>query len=35
MKLGSINLLGQAGSADKTAADDFPAELKQIIDGKL
>ena len=32
--LASENLLGEAGSADHKAAEEFPAKLKKIIDGK-
>ena len=34
VSVASINLLGQAGSADKQSAEEFPNELKKIIDGK-
>jgi hypothetical protein len=35
MNLGSENLLGEAGSADTKAAEEFPEKLKKIIDGKI
>ena len=34
MNLGSITMLGEAGSADTKAAAEFPAKLKKIMEGK-
>ena len=34
MNIGSVNQLGEAGSADLKRAKEFPEELKQIINGK-
>ena len=34
MNVASENLLGEAGSADTKAAEEFPAKLKKIIEGK-
>lgn len=34
MNVASENLLGEAGSADIKAAEEFPAKLKKIIEGK-
>ena len=35
MNLVSENLLGEAASADTTAAEEFPEKLKKIIDCKI